>query len=725
MSSPRPRFRLASWLILAAWIVLVVVFAPFGSKLMGVTNDEYVLPATSQTAKLTSILRDRFPGGDQRPALVVYRRAGGLTASDRRTILSDAHAVGRIEHVAGPVPAFAPGSPQGLVSRDGTVALTIVPIQAGKVFRITPTIDALREQTTHEGGLESHVTGFPAITSDYNSAIKEADSKLLLTTVALVLILLIAVYRSPILALIPLAVVGIAYSIVIGIVYLLNRGIGLPMDSASASLLLVLMFGAGTDYCLLLVSRYRSALRRHESVADALRVSIRQAAPPMLASALTVVAALAALLAGTFGVYRTLGPVNAIGITVVLLASLTLLPALLLLLGRRAFWPYAASVAPGAGLERERGVGRWHAIGLRVRRAPVLYLSLVVALLVAGAACLAVWKTQVDPTTNFRGTTDGLRGYSVLKSEFPAGAAGPTSLLVERSDGPVRATDVAAVRRLARVTGVQAVTDSGRRSTDGRAALLDMIYADDPFAGPALDRTEQVRAAVHDAAPNVTVLVGGGSAERVDLRDASIRDTKVIVPIVLLVVLLTLILLLRALVAPLYLLATVILSFAGTLGICLVAFKLILGKDDFSPALPLIIFILLVALGSDYNIFLMSRIREEAAQHGTSEGTLRALSATGPVITSAGVILAGTFSVLIVIPSYDLDLIGLTVAIGVLLDTFVVRSVAVPAIAWIVGDASWWPSTVEQGRHTVMTRAYTREELMGIKQKGRTDSGTA
>ena len=277
--------------------------------------------------------------------------------------------------------------------------------------------------------------------------------------------------------------------------------------------------------------------------------------------------------------------------------------------------------------------------------------------------------------------------------------------------------DIAAVsERVTSVAGVAAVTDTGRRSSDGEAALLMLVYEDDPFGSAALSRTQTVRDAVAGTVPG-EVLVGQGSGERFDARNAQARDMKVLVPLVLLVVLTTLIVLLRALVAPLFLLATVLLSYAATLGLTVIIFKYVFGQDGFHSAMPVIIFIFLVALGSDYNIFLMSRVREEAARYGTREGTLNALAATGPVITSAGVILAGTFAVLIIIPSWDLSLIGFAVALGVLLDTFLVRTICVPALTWLFGEKSWWPSSAEDGRKsTLVTSVYTTEQLLGVER---------
>ncbi len=710
--------RRSSWGVIGAWVVLVVVFAPLGTKIPNISNDEYVLPGGSPTRQIHEILSKRFPGGDLRPALIVYRDQGGLTAADKQKIVTDAGALRTLKQVEQPIPAFAPGAPANLVSSDGTVALTIVPIKAGKVVHIRPTIDAIRARVAAQQPLEVHVTGFPGITADYNSAIKDADVKLLGATVLLVLFLLIAVYRSPVLALIPLIVVGVAYSIVTGIVYLLNRAIGLPVDSSSTSLLLVLMFGAGTDYCLLLVSRYGARLRRTESAADALREAMPEAVAPMVASGMTVIAALLTTLAGVFGVYRTLGPVNAIGIAFVLLAGLTLLPALLNVLGRRAYWPSAASVA-ATGARDAGESSRWRSVGVRVRRRPGLMLTVSVVFLLICASGLMLWKTELNPVSQFRSANDSKRGFDIVKSAFPPGTVNPTSVLIESSPYRVNAAAIAAVsKRITPVPGVQAVVDTGRRSTDGRAAVLSLIYTDDPFGHAALDRTQRIRNLFPQADSGWKVLVGEGSGERLDARIATKRDLKVVVPLVLLVVLTTLIILLRALVAPLFLLATVVLSFAATLGLTLAIFRFVFDQRTFSTAMPVIIFIFLVALGSDYNIFLMSRVREEATRHGTREGTLNALAATGPVITSAGLILAGTFAVLTIIPSWDLSLIGFAVALGVLLDTFLVRSICVPAITWLIGDRSWWPSNAAEGRKaSLVTGVYTTQQLLGIKKR--------
>ena len=688
--------RRAKWAILAAWLGLLAIFGPLGLKLPELTNDEIVLPSTSQTAEAHRLVAARFPGGAQQQVLLVYHRQGGLTAADRGDIAGDARRAAEVPLVAGTLQPFAT---PGLVSTSGDVAVLIVALSSKEIFRVRPSIDELRALPPPGGGLERHVTGTPALLSDFNSAIKEADATLLLATGLLVLLLLLAVYRSPILALLPLAVVVAAYSVASGVIYVLARG-GLPVDSTSTSLLLILMFGAGTDYCLLLVARYRANLRSGKSVADAVGRAVPQAAPAMIASAVTVIAAMLAMLAGVLGLNRTLGPVNAIGIGIVLLASLTLLPAVLAIAGERAFWPRRPAAA-------EQANAVWQRLGESVRRRPLPWLAAVVLLLSAAAGGLSVYKLHSSWLQQFKHETDGTKGYGLLKTGFPPGALAPTSVLLVRSAGAVTPADVAAVQeRLRSSPGVASVTDVQSRSTDGRAAALELAFRDDPFGNSAVQRITDLRASLESPRPGLRVLLAEGTARQVDYRSAAVRDSKVIVPIVLVVVLLTLIVFLRALVAPLFLLATVILSYLATLGISLLVFRYGFGQDVVDPEVAPIVFIFLVALGADYNIFLMSRAREEAQQHGTDEGMLRALVATGPVITSAGLILAGTFSVLAVLPIWELLEIGFAVALGVLIDTFLVRSILVPAIVWKLGELTWWPSTARGGDRALVTGAF-------------------
>lgn len=713
----------ANWVTLAAWVVLAAVAGPFVLKLPDVTTNETTgfLPASSQSRELAKIAHDRFPGGEIHTTLIVYRRVGGLTGVDRAAITGQARAAARIPHVGPPVAPGAPGAPPGLVSTKGDVAFTIVPILAAGQKPVKAVIDTLRAHASASPpGLAAEVTGPAAVDTDLNSAFESQDGLLLAVTGLLVLGLLMLIYRSPAIAMVPLVVVGVAYAVTAGIVYLLAKQ-GLKVSSTSTSLLLVLMFGAGTDYCLLLAARYTEDLRGTADHRVALERAVRRAGPAILASGFTVIAALLSLLVADVGSTRSLGPVTALGVAVVMLAGLTLLPALLALLGRRAFWPSTKLVAHGNASSPERktpellpGLSRlpnlsgaplsdrhptvrlrdgiWRRLGLRVIGHPVRAIAAVVCLLLIGALGFSVYHPQADILQVFRDGNGSTRGAELLRSGFPPGTLAPNDVLVNRAGGRLTNADVAAVRARVGVDGVSLVTPVSRRSRDGRAAIFQFVFADDPYRNPALERVAAIRKRLAASTPGVSAIVGGGSAVQLDYREAANRDLLVIVPVVLAVILLTLIVLLRALVAPLYLIASVLLSYFGILGISLAFWHYIAGESAFDASVPTFAFIFLVALGVDYNIFLMDRVREEAALHGTREGLLRALVATGPVITSAGIILAGTFATLVLLPITILAEVGLTVALGVLIDTFLVRTVLVPAITSLLGERSWWPS---------------------------------
>ncbi len=640
---------------------------------------------------MSQLLRTRFAGGERVPALLVYRRAGGLSAADRAVIRRNAARAAAIPLVG------RPGAP--IVSGKGDVAIVVLPLAHGSTAETKQAIESLRSLGGGAPGLEAHLTGTPALLNDISDAIKGADATLLAVTGLLVLVLLVLIYRSPLLALIPLVVVGVAYAVATGIVDLVARA-GVSISGTSTSLLLVLMFGVGTDYCLLLVGRYSGLLRARRNADEALADGLTKVAPAIAASGITVILALLALLASTLSLNRTLGPVNAIGIGVVLLASLTLLPALLAIAGRRAFWPKAGRVAfvPGAADEEPSArEALWARFARRVLARPAVALAGSVLLLCVCACGLLAYRVDADVLAQFRSSTDGTRGYDVVRSEFPRGTLAPTTAIVVRDGARVAPADIQAVRaRLLSVAGVAAATVA-RVSTDGRAVALSLVFADDPYGSPALARVGELRSLVSHVAPGVRVVFGDGTASRLDFKDAAGRDFKVMAPLVLVVVLLTLMVLLRALVAPLYLVATVVLSFLAALGVSLVLFRLLLGERSFDPELPIFAFIFLVALGSDYTIFLMSRVREEARTVSTRDAALRGVAATGPTITSAGLVLAGTFAVLAVLPITILVEIGIAVAVGVLIDTFLVRTLTVPALASLVGDASWWPNRARRG----------------------------
>jgi RND superfamily putative drug exporter len=405
------------------------------------------------------------------------------------------------------------------------------------------------------------------------------------------------------------------------------------------------------------------------------------------------------LLFADTGFVHSLGPTCAIGVASVLLAGLTLLPALLAIVGRRGFWPRQGTVAydPDHAIQRRTGV--WRRIGDRVLQRPAVALAITVAIFGAGALGLLAYKEDYSTNGFFKKRTEAVDGYKLIERSFPAGALAPTTVLVIRDNGPATAADVATARQQASgVPGIAAVTPQLARSRDGHIARFDIVFKDDPNKQAALKRVPLLRDRVHDLGPGVTGLVGDGSAINYDFSQSSSRDLKLVVPLALAVIAVILALLLRAIVAPIVLILTVIASFFGTLGISFLFFRYVDNQAGVSATLPIFGFIFLVTLGVDYTIFLMSRAREEARLHGTREGMLNALAATGPVITSAGIILAGTFSVLLTLPIVFAFNIGFMVAVGILLDTFIVRTIMVPAAVELIGDKVWWPSTPSGGR---------------------------
>lgn len=719
--------RRSRWAVIGAWAVLLAAAIPFSTQLRDVTTDATAdfVPSDSQSAEVRDIVDERFEGGDRQPVVLVYRRPGGLTAADEETILAQAREAAAVELAAPGLVPFGPDAGPGLVSEDGTVALTVIPLGSADQQDQVEAIEELREivHATPEG-LESHVTGNPALDVDNLITREEADAPLFAVTAILVLTLLMAIYRSPIVALVPLVTVGIAYTVASAILYLLADS-GMTVTGTSLSLLLVLMFGATTDYCLLLVARYVEDLRRSERETDAMQVALPRAGPAILASGSTTIVALLTLSFASVALISSLGPVNAIGLAVGLSAALTLLPALITLIGRRGFWPSSAAVAyrrreppkllPGLRplalpsvpvtdqhpTVRERE-GIWRRIGIRVLGKPVA--ALVAVLVFFGAGSLGLTQLDQDPNirADIRSDTDGTRGFDVLGERFPPGNLAPATVLVVRSQGPVRNRDLAAAREvLADVPGIANLTPPTAEAEDASAVTFSAIFEDDPLANPALDRVETMRDALAGLDGDVRGLVGGPPGTALDFRAGVTADFRLVVPLVLGTILLIMIALLRAIVAPLYLLGSTVISFFGTLGIAVLLIQFVLGHEIFNPVFPVFAFIFLVALGVDYNIFLIDRVREEASEHGTRVGALRGVIATGPVITSAGLILAGTFAALLTVPLGTLQALGLTVSLGVLLDTFCVRTVFVPAILALVGDASWWPSKLGRGRARV------------------------
>ncbi|HEV2058007.1 MAG TPA: MMPL family transporter [Solirubrobacteraceae bacterium] len=678
--------RRINWIIVAIWFA--AIFGSFAANLPGKFADaeqnesSSFLPGDAESTKALEI-SERLQGGEIAPMVIVYRRDSGLTAGDRRRIAADVRELNQQDYRATSTFELVARSP------DGKAAIVQAAIVSdGESDTIIDPVEDVRERVSDPGGgLEAKVTGPAGFSADAIKVFEGINGTLVGAAFLLVLVLLIIIYRSPIFFLIPLTAVGFAEIATRAIGFGLTEA-GVTVNGQSSAILSVLVLGAGTDYALLLVARYREELLRHRNRHEAMALALRTAGPAIVASGMTVIAALLCLTLAEVNGTSGLGPVGALGIAVAMISMLTLLPALLLVFGRRAFWPFIPRYAEDGGGASGETRGAWRRIGDRIAVRPRRVWGGVVALLAVMALGMLNFDDGLTQGNSFRDDVEAVQGQELLSQSFPSGANAPTEIIVRD-----RSQVAEARRAVAGVEGVDSVTPPVESGEGG--VLLNAVLRPAPFSTEAFALIDDIRAAAKRAAGPQT-LVGGATAIERDLREATGRDTRVIVPVALVVVFLILMLLLRALVAPLMLIATVILSFLAALGVGAVVFDVIFGFPGSDPSLPLFAFIFLVALGIDYNIFLMARVREETMRHGTREGMLRGLAVTGGVITSAGIVLAGVFSVLGVLPLVFLTQIGFVVAFGVLLDTFIVRSILVPALTLDIGSRIWWPSKLAE-----------------------------
>jgi RND superfamily putative drug exporter len=673
-----PGGRRTKWAVLVFWLVVIAVAGPLAGKLTGAeqNNAQSWLPSSAESTRVLA-LQSRVQSPNIFTAVVVYDRPSGLTAADKAKAAAD------FRHFAA-VPGVVRAQLAGpFIAGDGKAVETLVPVNLGAKGWNGAGAAATKLQAiarAHPDGLASHIAGPLGTAADSAGAFKGIDGILLFATLAVVIVLLLITYRSPLLWLLPVISAGVALATAQGLVYLLAAHAGLTVNAQSAGILLVLVFGAGTDYALLLTARYREELRRHQDRHEAMAIALRRAGPAIIASAGTVIVSLLTLLVAELNSTSSLGPVLAIGVVVALIAMMTLLPALLVIFGRWIFWP----VKPVYGTEEPTTRGLWARVGRRIAVRPrAVWLVTAVIL---GAMALGLTGLKAGGLTTaqgFRNTPDSVTGQTVIDQHFPAGAGQPVVVIGNQARA---AQLLLAFKATPGVTGVT----PGIRA--GHAYVLGTLTSA-PDSQAAYNTIDRVRTAVH-AVPGADALVGGNTAINLDVSRASAHDRAVIIPFILVVVFLILGLLLRAVVAPIMLIATVVLSFAAALGVSALMFDHVFGFGGADTSFPLFVFVFLVALGIDYNIFLMTRVREEAGKYGPRRGALIGLSATGGVITSAGAVLAGTFAALATLPVTFLAELGFAVAFGVLLDTIVVRSVLVTALNLDLGRWVWWPSTL-------------------------------
>lgn len=701
------RPRLLAALVVAGWLIVGIPMWYFAANLSSIQQNDNAayLPGGAESTKVLSAL-SRFQDAEAVPTVVVFHRRGGLTKADRAAIDGYAARIGDLpgigaDRVGAPVP-----------SQDGAASQIVIQVDSAQAESLTAGVSRIREVIADPpAGLAAHVGGPGGVLGDFIVAFDAIDGILLLVALGVVLVILVLVYRSPVLPVVVLLCAVLSLGVASAVVYALAKAELITVNGQSQGILFILAVGAATDYSLLLVARYREELRDTESPVAAMRTAYRTSAEPILASGMTVILGLLCLLLSDLASISGLGPVGALGVAGAMLSSLTLLPAALLLLGRRVFWPFP----PTLGSPHRDTSGLWGRLARLIgHHARAVWVTTFVVLATFGAFMVTLDEHQVPQTEAFLTEVDSVVAQRLLDAHYAADDTGPAQLLVPEAELTAALTLVAEHPGVARPDPLnpvppvfaipsEEIPDSPGQPpawpvpkiVDGNAVIVATLA--DPADSAAASRTIQsLRRDLDELDPSI--LVGGPTAINLDIRTTTSRDRNLVMPVILAVIMLVLILLLRSLVAPALLLVANVLSFAATMGISSLMFQHVFDFPSTEPTIMLIAFVFLVALGIDYSIFLMTRVREESIRQGTHPGVLKGLSVTGGVITSAGVVLAATFAALGVIPLLFLAQIGFIVAFGVLLDALIVRSLLVPALCYDVGPRIWWPGPLARER---------------------------
>ncbi|MFD8804333.1 MMPL family transporter [Streptomyces sp. NPDC059597] len=668
------RRRAVPWALLGLWVAVLALVGPFAAKLAGVQHDRATdyLPSSADSTQVARI-QDALPGGESTEMVIVYHRRGGLSTDDGRV------AAGQVEEIAA-AHELVGGAPKGIPSEDGTTLM--YPVVSNEPGRDEKLRDALVEDVRSiahsQDGLSVEVGGTAALGTDAGKVYDSLGGPLLYTTVLVVALLLILIYRSPVLWLVPLVVAGIADLMSMGVAYGLNQVFGTTVTGQSSAVMTILVFGAGTDYALLLVSRYREELRRIERPYEAMVAALRGCGPAVLASSGTVAAGLLCLLAADLNSSRGMGPLGTVGVLCALTAMMTLLPAVLVLLGRRVFWP----LVPAYGSEPKQRRSLFAAMGDSAGRRPLTVLATGAVLLGALALGTLNLPGPVKQEDSFVTKPEAVTAMETLARAYPGRGTQPIDVITpaDRVGGT-----------LAAIRGTRGVESAEKGRTGDGWAEISVIAKDAPQSAGETATIKSLRSELKGS------YVGGDSAEQIDLEDTNSRDTKIVVPLVLVSVLLVLFVLLRSLVAPFILVAAVVAVWGAALGIAGLAFGPVLGLKGTDPGLGLLSFVFLVALGVDYGIFLMHRMREESlAGAEPAAAALTALRSTGAVIASAGLVLAATFAVLMNMGLVQLVELGFVIAVGVLLDTFLVRTYLVTSASVALRRKMWWPGALSR-----------------------------
>ncbi|NUS73481.1 MAG: MMPL family transporter [Corynebacteriales bacterium] len=690
----RWRWFLSPALILL-WLIIALPLGGFQSKLADVQENDAAawLPESAESTRVVE-LQKKFQDDELMPAVIVYEHPSGITEADRAIIAQQQREIEAADLKREAIPAPRDGKTvNGSVQ---AVALS-VPLAPGDDGweRAAEDVTELRDITADSGDMTTYVTGPGGLAADSSEAFGDIDTTLLLTTGIVVAVILVIIYRSPILPFVVLLSVAMALGLASAVIYFLSDASIIDLNAQSQGILSVLVFGATTDYALLLISRYREELRRHPHAKDAMRTAYKAAWAPILASGATVMVGLMCLLFSDLSSNKGLGPVGALGIAASLAVALTFMPAVLAVLRRGAFWPFRPAYTSAHEPEHH---GLWGRISRFVgKHARATWITTTAVLLVVATFASGLDTSGLTQEESFTNKPESVRGQESLSMYFPGGETDPAIVIGNADKLPELTAAIKETEGVAQGEATVWPTVDGPPGTRiGEPEVVDGLVEinailEDPIDSQgAKDTVDRLRENVHKV-PGADGQVGGFAAVSSDILETSARDLRVIVPIVLLVIFVILAFLLRALVAPVLLIATVVLSFAATLGVSALVFDHVFGHPTSDPSIPLFGFIFLVALGIDYNIFLMTRVREESIKSGTRAGTLTGLRVTGGVITSAGVVLAATFSVLAILPLVFLLQMGFIVAFGVLLDTLVVRSFLVPSATLEIGEKIWWP----------------------------------
>ena len=695
------------WFSLIIWVALAGILSSFapGAKDFVSGNKNAGLPPDAESIIADHQLENYFPDDGGLPLFAVFSKESGLSDDEILMFAQQAEDLkvdkkyGDIEII--PLSNMPPEVRNSFLSENKrTFFLPITLPENLESKDLHAAVDQIKKQITVDDDVKVSWTGPAGIAADAVELFSRADIILLLSTVGLILVLLLFIYRSPLLTFIPLVGAAIVYTVVDKVIGLATKAGLFTIDSQAVSIMTILLFAVVTDYSLLIFSRYREELRTHEQKDSAMRETMRHVKEPIFFSGSTIVLGVATLFFALYEPYRNFAPAFAIAAAFMLIAGLTLLPALFALTGRKAFWP----VIPKYGDEKAEKKTIWGKIANKVTKRPIVFLIPIALLLALAAWNMTKIEESYDLIASFPEDLSSRVGYEQLGEDFSEGSLAPGTLLFVSDQKLDMQGLQSAIKDLENIKGVDQVTAQGHPlSEDGKSAKLSLIFKGNPYESEALDTVNTIRGKSEDilkdaGLTDTELFVAGESAKNADLRDINKRDTLVVMVLMIVLISIMLGLQTRSVVAPIYMMGTILLSYAATIGLSLLLFKIFLGLDAISYRIPLYALVFLIALGVDYSIMLIARIREEMRLIPFADAVRRGVDRTGGVISSAGLILAATFLVLATMPIYELKLFGFIMALGILIDTFIVRPLLIPAILMLLGKWSFWPKHVVKNR---------------------------